>query len=277
MARHIVLWSIGIKEFFAMRLALLIVGALRTFPCHLNHFFERFAALGWDVDYYFCISRGGASTNSKGMSYSACHIENITHSILATYDPIETLDVSVKFVVNPNCTVPRLSTKQTMDKSDQHPVERMWETLASAYKCFKRMETYESENLFLYDYVWRLRPDILFYEPLPTKLFNKATFPYGRVRCNSHSKCLNDHIALLPRHAASRYFDGANEYLWCNSTQNDFHAYIGEHYYERFRNMHVIDPLIKYTLVRPDGLECRRAPNKERDSCRKYSQNLSLT
>ncbi len=259
-----------------MRIAVLVIGALRTLPCHIKNIYEGFSKRGWETDYYFCISNSGNASvsNSKGRHYSG-HVDRgleMRRMVNDTYKPIVTMDVSSKYVENKRCSVTRANKSKRFDRSAQSPLERMWETLASVQKCYDHMESIEYKENFLYDYVWRLRPDLVFYAPLPSKLFDVATFPLGRVLCNGGQKCLNDHIAILPRHAASRFFRIANEYLWCNGTQSEWSYYIAELLYTRFENAHTVDPLIRYTLVRPNGMDCARVPGKEYRMCKNYEK-----
>ena len=262
-----------------MKIAVLVVGALRTFLSHHMNLWIRFNEL--NVDFFFCTSNGGNSSldNSKGMRYKDYDSVKVAEIITTIYKPIVFADVTTPFIEN-TCNVGPLSQRK-FDHSQQYTIQRMWETLAATQKCFEFMEHHEYESHLMYDFVLRLRPDIIFYGPIITTSFKaQPSFPAGRVLCNIKRKCLNDHIAILPRYAAARYFRLAEEYLWCQSNltwlKYNRHFYIAELLYIKFEDDYLIDPSLHYTLVRPNELECTRVPKSEFKMCAEFARNMSM-
>ena len=253
-----------------MSVAVAITGALRTFELHPYHLKERVQAVEPNADYFFCLSTSSAAQwNSKGGKFVSRNHSEIMNVITHTYKPIVLRDVSVSFQTNEHCHVS--SNMPTLfDNSHQTRLDRLWETLATWRRCFSHITDHEHKRQLLYDSVWRLRPDIFVYDKLPQKVATKnlrlPTFPRGRVGCNS-APCINDHVAFLPRWSAARYFTIADEYLYCRGNYDGIPLYIAETLHTKFHKSYHIEDGIRYTLSRPDGLDCARVPRAEQALC----------
>lgn len=256
-----------------MRVAACVVGAPRGLGLHHQHTLRAFPT-DMHVDYFFCLSSGGGALNSKHQAY----IDLPIHETLATmrsYAPRRIANVSVSFERVEACHTPKWMLDAKFDRSDQAVLVRVWETMATLKRCFDLVVSHEAETNAMYDIVVRLRPDVVFFAPLPPQVFrpNVTTFPKHGVACSS---CLNDHMAFLPRAHAATYFSMADDYVYCRGRPPSMLS-IGHVLPTRFRSVsHVSAEGVQYTLMRPHGSgfapDCPRAGfivgRNERDHAR---------
>ena len=82
--------------------------------------------------------------------------------------------------------------------------------MGNVRRCFETVTQHEHEHAFRFDYVTRVRPDAVFFArfSLPPRevLERRLVVPIGGLGGVCH-RCANDHLALAPRHLASRYFE----------------------------------------------------------------------
>ncbi len=255
-------------------IAVSITGAPRTFerhPYHLKTQIERIS----EVDYYFCLSTSDTSQRDSKGGIQDANFTFIDTVIRTAYRPIVYKNVSIPFLHNTKCNV-RSNMPVIFDKSNQSTLHRQWETLATIRMCFTHITNHEFNRRMMYSYIWRIRPDILFYHQLPNILhIVLPTFPEGRIGCN-HEPCLNDHLAFLPRYAAAQYFTIADDYTYCRGDYNSMLYYIAETLFEKFKSCFTIDKTIRYTLSRPFGIDCARVPQAEKFECLSFPVHQSL-
>jgi hypothetical protein len=99
-------------------------------------------------------------------------------------------------------------------------------------ECFHYVKKQELINTKMYKTVFRLRSDTLFYDRLPSFIFDTKIpiFPNGKHGCGH--QCLNDHLVFLPRTFASNYFNMADDYLYCGISEKlyNYNMSINKHW-----------------------------------------------
>lgn len=154
----------------------------------------------------------------------------------------------------------RLSHDTTFNWFSQfHSVQLAWH----------KLQQYEQERRSYFEWVVKLRPDLLFFEPLPKldSLARTAAYvPHGVMTRSPQWQTLNDHVMLCPHSLCGRYLDAVLAYTACR--HNNMSAFNPPqlHFTRNFANGTLRIVELAYTLARPKRPECRRLDCSVRDS-----------
>jgi hypothetical protein len=239
--------------------AICIVGAPRSFAQNAANIYAATNRPSFHVDYFFCLSSGGADTNSKGQRYGASgsSVAAIDRAI-RSFAPAAVINASVGFLPNPRCrTEAALSERQGHTR--QTNLQRTWETLATLKRCFDAVVQREAVLGHQYGTIVRLRPDMLFFGPLSDALYATPTaiLPFGTVGCSP--PCANDHVAFLPRFVAPVYFNMADRYVYCRTSMSAAWRAVAYAIPAALEGVAWTEQMVDYTLVRPvSGPACAR-------------------
>jgi len=155
------------------------------------------------------------------------------------------------------------SDLRVCDHSGEGQLPRWWATTMKLKRCMELVKAEENSNDFRYHSIGRIRPDSAFYRNISERvrdLIKKAEspiFPTGRIRCGP-KRCMNDHMAFLPRDMAEVYMDQVDAYEDCNGPLNG-PAKFDTRIWDSFEDKGPLEEYIPYTLVRADGAACVRA------------------
>lgn len=262
-------------------IGLCVAGLSRTFPDDLVH--ERYKDLiisplrdYGDLSLFFLFGvwddvRRNNTINENEYS--------ILTEVVSEFNPAAALllEEGDSFRVNKNCKMPR-GWESTSSR-----LRRWYFQWVKVKACYGLMERYERESGSTFDFMVRIRPDLLFLQPLtPSLMFQqkKITVPEGIIGHGPGG--INDHIAACPRALCSSYFDIVGTYdncagLWESymghsaGGNDDGAVLLGNHLSSL--GITVEEVRIDYTIYRgcPEGPECQRLPVYARPACRKIN------
>lgn len=177
------------EGFLEMRVAVCISGqprnALETFPYIYQHIIQPNNA---DVFFHTYFDPNNLYMEKTHLNRGECTLDkNIIDQLVHLYKPVCYLVEKPKTFYKPNLIVPssRIERSRKMnstvnwtdDEHKRHTVKQMMSMFYSLFKANELKETYANEQGFTYDYVIRIRFDIVPLEPIqcsaldPNKLY----------------------------------------------------------------------------------------------------------
>jgi hypothetical protein len=156
-----------------MRVALCLSGqprkALETYPFIYENIIKPNNA---DVFIHMNYDDSSNYIEKSHMDNGVCHLEKgIDKKLIELYKPIRYLIEKPKNLRNPNINMPDLRVKRMLEmnkhrnwnetEAKNHGIKQATCMYYSIYKCNELKETYANENNFVYDYVIRMRFDLV--------------------------------------------------------------------------------------------------------------------
>lgn len=141
-------------------------------------------------------------------------------------------------------------------------VSRWYHTWKKLEICHRNIERFETQNKMRFDFIFRVRPDVFFFIPIPKISYfptNKVYVPCGIVGCVS--PCLNDHLAFVPREFSFAYFTIVSILEKCHREVEYLARDDGAHLlFHHLNNLGVKSECLNlgYTLLRDSGPACAR-------------------
>ena len=262
------------------RAAVCFVGAPRTFVREYVHgsILAAFGPAVGEVDFFFWLGEesGQQAINSKGGSYGA-YSDHDLRAAVAKFSPVSVqYNGSTRFRPNPRCALSRASALNC-DRTNQSVVARQWETMAKMKMCYEDVIKEEVRRGALYDTIVRIRPDLAFWRTRPFNLTQvlqprHPSFPRGQAGCKR--PCTNDHMAFMPRAAASVYFTISDAYMYCDGAlrmSTEIHEV--PHLIFPSLQSRIHEVKVSYALVRNEGPDCERAGRLDATTRRGYSMS----
>lgn len=247
--------------------AVCVVGDARTFTSHHHNIHSSLldAAFlsGVNLDFFFWLTNNHEQSNTKQKFYNHVNDSVLQAAIDLFHPQFSTIHGDTKFVKNTDCIVKKHFLKYDAScKSNCAKYIRWWETFMKLKQCMLQVINAEKRIGVSYVTVVRIRPDIIIYERFPPILQSKTpVFPHGKMCCGGHP-CMNDHMVVLPRLMAPPYFYLVDAYINCHGVLEGV-PYLDASWYpvlnKRFWNNSARGYRIPYTLVRPEGVSCKRA------------------
>eukprot|EP00854_Cymbomonas_tetramitiformis_P014573 gene14573-17223_t len=271
------------------KLAVCVVGHVRTLAISAPTLQEAVSALSFDADYFVHLEKETLE-NSKGAYYAGTDSAVVDETVLTYLTPTRYYFHGADNVSRPappeHCVLPSGST-DLFDESDQNIIDRWFQTNERLRICYQQIEAYESVHKFKYDWVARIRPDMSFFgeSPIPKPSTGRViTVPNGMMGC-ANSPCMNDHAALLSRKVAPVYFKGTEDYLncvghmtaWYYDQLNDYGVTFALKMQEE--HVRIVPKPWFYALYRPPpvGPECSRMVRHPGSPRRFYKKEHCLT
>jgi hypothetical protein len=258
------------------RAAVCFVGAPRTFVREYVHgsILAAFGPAVGVVDFFFWLGEesGQGAVNSKGGSYEA-YLDRDLRAAVERFSPVSVqYNGSTRFRLNPRCALSRASAFN-YDRTNQSVVARQWETMAKMKLCYEDVVKEEVRRGALYDTIVRIRPDLAFTRPLNlTQVLQPRHPSFPRCQAGCKRPCTNDHMAFMPRAAASVYFTMSDAYMYCDGTlgmSTEIHEI--PHLIFRSLQSRIYEVNVSYALVRNEGPDCERAGRLDATTRRGYS------
>lgn len=258
--------------------AVCLSGAARTFTTSLS--LETIKAALGTLDHLdiFCVLTNdflGKETNSKGVTYPPIDDDTIRLASDILTQRSKNGNCELRSPVDDEESIITCSFGAAGDKkfdlSEETAAVRQGSPLIKRNKCFQLILQTEKRisgqigSDWTYDTIISLRPDIFFYRPLSLNHFSSKVpvfpAPAHTAPLGPHVKYFpNDHIAILPRAYAKKYFDLANIFLNCTSTSSDS-PHIVDLISKYFSDVEIdVKTVVPYSLNRPgnDVDHCKR-------------------
>lgn len=261
-------------------IGLCVTGLARTFPDDLVH--KRYKDLVIsplrdyaDLSSFFLLAVWDDERNKLHLNENEY---SRTAEVVSGFSPSAALVIKEgdKFPLNENCKMP------SGWKSTSSRLRRWYFQWTKVKTCYKLMDNYEKKSGGAFDFMVRVRSDLLFLQRLMTSLMfqpQKIIVPKGIV---GHARGgINDHIAACPRALCSSYFEIVDTYEHCTGPWESYmgHAAGGDDGNVLLSNhlnslgAAVQEVFIDYTIYRacPVGPECHRLPISSQLACHEYS------
>lgn len=217
---------------------------------------------GADFYTFFVLSDGdaGSSYGHAALTPSSDVVTDAMHSLRPKHASFGRFDGGTSNLSHVEHLVRTCGNRDQFFKmQDGRTWRKLFEVHAKKQQCFAQVNQYEQRHSIQFDWVLWMRPDIWFFGVMPPycQLQRDAiTFPVGVVGC-PFDRCVNDHMAIMPRSLADAFFnliDGARS---CRGVRA---------WGATWKNYHVLhllqqavplafsanpSPAIPYTLLRP--------------------------